>query len=407
MRALDVTATLATFERRGPGTDAERRAAGRLARDLAAQGYKVTTEVFWGRPNWALAHAWHVALALAGSLVSVSHPTLGAALITVALVSVVADGLAGVSPGRRLTPERASQNVVARPPAGTDNGDHPPTRLIVTAKYDTPRAALIQRPALRRTAATLRRLTGPLALGWLAWLSILIAWSLAVAVIRATGHHASTTLGLIQLPPTVLLVLALALLLEAGAAAYGPATGDHGASAAVAIALTNAIKANPLRNLTVELVLQGAGEGHEIGMRRYVKGHRHELTQEGAIVLGISASGGGPPVWWQSDGRLIPIRYTRRLRQLAEIAADGLTGPHTSRGGPHTSRGGPYVSRGSTPALPARAHGLPAITIGTIESAAERTDTGALREFALRLLHSVDAELDPEKAAAEQTPTPA
>ena len=99
MRALEATAMLAAFERRGPGTDAERRAARRLARELSgpndpsdpndrsdpndpsAQGYKVTTEPFWCRPNWALAHAWHVALALAGSLVSVrrSHAWRGAA----------------------------------------------------------------------------------------------------------------------------------------------------------------------------------------------------------------------------------------------------------------------------------------------------------------------------------------
>jgi hypothetical protein len=123
MRAPDVTATLAAFEHRGPGTDAERRAARRLARDLNAEGFRVTTEPFWCRPNWALAHAWHVALALAGSLVSVSHPAIGAALLATALLSVIADGLTGVSPGRRLTPERASQNLVARPSAASD-GDH-------------------------------------------------------------------------------------------------------------------------------------------------------------------------------------------------------------------------------------------------------------------------------------------
>ena len=392
MRAPDVTATLAGFERRGPGTDAERRAARRLARDLEAEGFRVTTEPFWCRPNWALAHSWHVALALAGSLVSVSHPTIGAALLAIALLSVIADGLTGVSPGRRLTPERASQNVVALP--GADTADKP-TRLIVTAKYDLPRAGLIYRHGLRRIAATLRRLAGPLVLGWLAWLSILMAWSLAVAIIRATGHDSKHVLGVIQLPPTVVLLLALALLFEAGVARYATGAGDHGSSAAVAIALTSALTAAPARNLTVELVLQGAGEGQEIGMRRYLKAHQRELKDRTTIVLGIAASGGGPPRWWRSDGRLIPIRYTRRLNQLAETAAEDQATPLRGRGG--------------TPALPARTRGLPAIALGTFDAAdhIEQDADKPVQQFALRLTDAIDAALEPEPAIDEPAATPA
>ena len=393
MRAPDVTATLAAFERRGPGTDAERRAARRLARDLTAEGFRVTTEPFWCRPNWALAHSWHVALALAGSLVSVSHPTIGAALLATALLSVITDGLTGVSPGRRLTPERASQNVVAKP--GADTADTL-TRLIVTAKYDPPRAGLRYRDGLRRIAAALRRLAGPLALGWLAWLSILIAWSLAIAFVRATGHDSKHLLGALQLPPTVALVLALALLLEAAASGYGPSPADdHGDSAAVAIAATSALTASPPRNLTVELVLQGAGEGQEIGMRRYLKAHRRKLRDRTTIVLGIAASGGGPPRWWRSDGRLIPIRYTRRLNELAETAAEG-----------EATR---WRGRGGTPALPARMRGLPAIAIGTIDAAnqIERDADKPLQQFALRLTEAIDSALEPDRTADEPAPTPA
>ncbi len=72
-------------------------------------------ESFWCRPNWALAHAWHAALGLAGSLLSVPLPHLGLDLLLAALACVLADELLGISPGRRLTRERASQNVVARP----------------------------------------------------------------------------------------------------------------------------------------------------------------------------------------------------------------------------------------------------------------------------------------------------
>src|SRR5579859_6116461 len=115
MRPLETIVALAAFERRGPGTDAERRAARWLAGELISQRQRVRIETFWCRPNWALAHTWHVALALAGSLLAPSHPTLAAILLALALAAILMDEVAGVSPGRRLSPERASQNVVSAP----------------------------------------------------------------------------------------------------------------------------------------------------------------------------------------------------------------------------------------------------------------------------------------------------
>lgn len=397
MRPLETVSALAAFERRGPGSDAERRAARWLAGELVAARYRVRIEPFWCRPSWALAHAWHVALALAGSLVSVSHPTLGLALLLIALLSIVADALIGVSPGRRLTPERASQNVVASPdPTAPTQA----ARLIVTANYDAGRTALVYRAPFRRAAAALRDLTGPLALGWLGWLSIAITWLLAIAVIRASVHHPGTALGALQLPPTVALVLALALLLEAAGAGYGPAAGDNASGTAVAIGLVRALAAAPPRNLTVELVLQGAGEGQEIGIRRYMRARRRELKPANVIVLGVAPCGAGQPRWWQSDGRLTPIRYTRRLRELAAVLA--AEQPHLTAAG-HRGRGG-------TPALAARTQRLPAIAIGSLDrdglapQSHQPTDTpdaidpeGMNRslELGLLLVNAIDAALEP------------
>jgi acetylornithine deacetylase/succinyl-diaminopimelate desuccinylase-like protein len=95
-------------------------------------------------------------------------------------------------------------------------------------------------------------------------------------------------LRVIQLPPTVALVLALAVLLEAAAAGYGPGANDNASGVAIAIAVTDAFKAGPRPNLTIELVLQGAGEGHEIGVRRYLRSRRPALGRRSTIVLGIA-----------------------------------------------------------------------------------------------------------------------
>jgi hypothetical protein len=390
MRPLETIAMLAAFERRGPGTDSERRAARRLAQELFRAGHRVTTESFWCRPKWALAHAWHVTLALAGSLLSVGQPTVGAAMLAAALLSVLADGLTGVSPGRRLTPERASQNVVAHTSAAEDDRH---TRLIITANYDAGRTALVYRDALRRPAAWVRNTLGPLALGWLAWLCLAITWSLAIAVVRAAERHAPHALNAIQLPPTVALVLALAVLLAAAAATHGPAANDNASGTAVAIALASALNAGAPRNLSIELVLQGAGEGQEIGLRKYLRTHRP--SRASTIVLGIAPCGDGQVTHWLSDGRLIPLRYARVVSERLDT--------------------GGYRGRGATPALPARIMGLPAIAIGCLDrhglpprshqatDVATAIDQAALdrtTEFALRLVDEISAAVAPADAPA-------
>ena len=403
MRPLETTGGLTAFERRGPGTDAERRAARWLAGELIAQRHRVRVETFWCRPNWAMAHAWHVALALVGSLLSPSHPTLGAILLAIALGSVVIDEITGTSPGRRLTPERASQNVVAGTSNDSAEATATKTPLIVTANYDAGRTALVYRDALRRPTAYLRRVAGRSAPGWLGWISIAILWLLAVAIVRASAHHAPAALGAIQLVPTVALVLALALLLEAAAAPYGPAANDNATGTAVALAVLDALSPSTPPNVHLELVLAGAGEGGGIGIRRHLRGRRRELRRANAIVLGIAPSGAGELHYWRSDGRLIPLGYGRALRELAAA----IQKPRAQSG------------RGETPAFAGRALGLPAIAIGCLDergltprshqptdvnTAIDETALENTTQFALVLVDAINASL---VAAQEPSPTPA
>ena len=402
MRPLETIRALSAFERRGPGTDAERRAARWLAGELMAHRHRVRIETFWCRPNWAMAHAWHVALALVGSLLSPSHPTAGAILLAIALGSIVSDEGTGISLGRRLTPEHASQNVVATAARTKPEAPGANTPLIITANYDAGRTALVYRDPLRRSAAELRNLAGPAALGWLAWLSIAIAWLLAVAIVRTSVHQSSTALGLIQLPPTIALVVGLALLLEAAGAPYGPAADDNASGTAVATAVTDALARNPSDNLALELVLTGAGNGGEIGIRRYLRTRRRELKRANAIVLGIAPSGSGHLHYWRSDGRLVPLGYARPLRALASELPDAT----------------PHRDRGATPAQPARARGLAAIAIGCqnnhgltprshqakdTETTIDEATLDRAVNLTLKLIDEINASLTP----AEPTATPA
>jgi hypothetical protein len=369
----------------------------------------VTTETFWCRPITALAHAWHVVLALAGSLVAVASPRTGAALLIAALVFVLTDALTGVSPGRRWTPERASQNVVAAQPehAPPHEQTAPPERadsrfrVILTANYDAGRDGLVYRDWIRRPLARLRRLTGPVSPGWLGWLVIAIAWLVAAAILRVAGHH-GVAVGIVQLPPTIGMVLTLALLLELSAADWSPAAGDNGTGVGVAIALARALDASPPHNVAIEIVLAGAGDLGGFGISRYLRTHQAHRAKSTTAVIGISACTAGNLCWWRSDGPLVALRFGAGLRQLAAEVAH-----HEAYLGATA-----YVGRGQTPALPARVAGVPAIAIGCIDGygltprshqmndtadALEQSAADKAVQFGLMLVDAIDARL-----AAEQ-----
>jgi hypothetical protein len=430
MPATTTAAQLTEFARRGAGTNSERLAAAWL-RDEAESGQRETTiETFWCRPNWALAHSWHLLLGIAGSLVMVSNPGLGGALVLVGLVCILADWLTGRSPGRRLTPEHASQNVVSHPPPATPPAAPPPAgqngaaepladgerlHLIVTANYDAGRAGLVHRPWLRRATGLPRRLAGDgrFIPGWLGWIAIAHVWLLAVAVVRlGSSETTSSAVGALQLIPTVVLVLALALLLEGAAADFGPAAADNAAGTAVALGLIRTLDTAPPRRLAVELVLQGAGDGQMIGLARHLRARRKELTRANTIVLGIGPVGAGQPHWWTGDGPLVPLRYHPRLRDLAGRLADPVTGLDAR----------PHRGRGTVPALPARFRGLPAINLGsldahgfavgshTVQDTAETLEPGAVDEllqFALMLVEAIDSDLVARTPMAATEPTAA
>jgi Peptidase family M28 len=352
MDTAETISGLTDFERRGAGSDAERRAAGWLAERLRQTGRDVRLEPFWCRPNWALAQAWHVALALGGSLLAVHSPRVGAVLILVALLSLISDWVFARSLGRMLTPERASQNVIGLPPQ--DARDRP-VRLILTANYDAGRIGLVHRDGLRSAVAALRRPSGRLAPGWLGWLALALIALLAVALLRLEGQK-QTIVGVIQLLPTVGLVLALAALVELATADFGPAANDNGSGVAAVLALTRALDASPPGHSAVEILLAGAGDGDNLGLRHHLRSRRF-LRDHNTVVVGLAASAVGRPRWWESDGALLALRHFSGLRQICRQLQTSV--PELDLR--------PYRGRGSSPVLAARLAGIPSIALGRLD----------------------------------------
>jgi hypothetical protein len=396
MRPPEAVAALEAFPRRGAGTDAERRVANWLAQQLAGRRTRVTIEPFWCRPSWALAQAWHVALALAGSLVSTASARAGGAMLLAALVFVIADAATGRSPGRLLTPQRASQNVVAT----TAGEDTDRVRLIITANYDAGRSGLVYREALRSATASMRRALRGFTPGWIGWILVAILWILATAILRVEGHH-STAIGAAQLLPTIGLLLALALLLELAAANWSPAAGDNGTGVSVAMLLARSLAVSPPRNVDVDVVLTGAGDGDGWGLRHHLAARRRTRRPRNTVVVGIAACADGGLYWWRSDGALFPLGYAARLRRLAgQLATEQ---PHLGIR--------PHRGRGSTPALPARRARIPALALGCLDdrglvprshrasdvaTAVDRRVHDRAVQFGLMLVDAIDAALGQE-----------
>src|SRR3954471_22656343 len=173
---------LVRFQGRGPGTDAERRAAEHLRARLHTLGREATVETAWIRPTWPLAFTGYVLAGVVGSIVSTGAATAGAIIAGLALVAALADLSGRLHLGRRLTGRRATQNVVSR-----EDGRRPGT-LVLTAHYDAaPTGFVYGRSAERRAALgkSLRRPIGPFAIVVYA-----LAAVLAMAILRAAGNDA-------------------------------------------------------------------------------------------------------------------------------------------------------------------------------------------------------------------------
>jgi peptidase M28-like protein len=398
MDPKDIVTGLARVAPRGPGTDAERRAARWLTAVLREDlGREAHTETVWVRPHHALVMALHSAAGVAASVVSASRPAIGLGIALAALVSWGLDGLGVLHLGRRLTPARATQNLVSPPTAATRSGRERIVRLVIAAPYDAGRGGLVRREPVRHAAARLGAATGGRLPGAGTFVALGLAAIAALAGLRLAGMEA-TWVGAVQLVPTVGLMAALALAVDTALSRTAPGAGDPASGTAVALALAAALDREPPRRLGVELVLAGAGEGPSLGMREFVRARRRRWRPEATAVLSFEACGRGTPRWWVSDGPVVPQRLHPSLIGLAERVAEDEPSLEAR----------PHRGHGAGGAWRARRAGWPAIAVGCLEDDAwprdshtaldtpERVDPRAMRDalaFALALVRALDDDL--------------
>jgi len=334
-------------------TDAERRAALALAQDLRDHGREPRVQTLWVHLAWWAPQALAAALGVAASVVGVGSPVAGLCLAGAALLIALLD-LLPAAPLRRVVPGRATQNVVSAPPGGVEM----PVTLILTAAVDRARGGLA------------RRFPG----GVLRWSLVALALVVACCIVRVAGTDAGWV-GVVQLPPTLVLLGCLLALLDQSVA--GPAEDDDRGAVAAVLAVAAELDAAPPAHLGVAVVFAGAGDAQSAGLRAWLRGRRKRgLTGAEIALVHLEPTPGDPPSWWARDGIVLSGRLHPQLVRAARAAA--AAEPDLDARERRRVAG--------TAAASARSARWPAIAVGVGE-------VGGGVAFTLALVNALDAEL--------------
>jgi hypothetical protein len=356
---------LAGFRGRGAGPDAERQAARHLAARLEKLGRDARIEPARVRPAFAIAHLIHLGLGIVGSVLAVYEPLAGLALVALALISTFGDLTGSFFLVRRLTPVRATQNIVS------EEDDDKPGRLVLVAHYDAGRGGALYDPRLRR------------------WPTVMF-WSLVViavcAVVRLIGLE-PTWLTVIQFIPTVALIAALPLFADVAVSGFEPGENRNASGVATVLRLAEQYGGS-LEHFDLTVLLTGAEQPFSLGMRDWLRRHQHELDAEETAVVCVDCAAYGTPHYATKEGLIFPARYHPALVTICDELETAKA----------------YVSREMSDAYLARTAGLPAIRISSLSArldAPETIDTDALArtyDFMCDLLERIDEEIGPRLA---------
>ena len=226
------------FAPRAVCSDVERRAAVWAHDELRARGHEAWVETHWIRPQRALALALGCALAALGGLIATGAPVPGLAVAAAGAISVLVDVAGRSGPLRLLLPRRATQVVLVAANERARNADAV-VELLLVARTDVPRRGL---------AARLERIPG--GLWWLAGCAVAVAAAAGARVAGADG----LALGIAQLVPTIVLMVAVVLALDAVFSPVGDGRAEDEAID-VALALHDSLVRDPPPGIAAGLLL--------------------------------------------------------------------------------------------------------------------------------------------------------
>jgi hypothetical protein len=118
---------------------------------------------------------------------------------------------------------------------------------------------------------------------------------------RAAGVEA-TWLGVLQLVPTAVLIVAVAAAIDVMLSPASPGANDSASAVAVALALHAELVRDPPERLAPALLLHGAGTAAPETLRRHLRGERIDPRE--AVLLAVRPCGAGTPAWSSSHPQL-------------------------------------------------------------------------------------------------------
>lgn len=332
---IETATRLCSFERRGAGTDAERRAANDLAARLQSSGRRVEVEPTYVHPQWAWVHAIHAALGIAGSVVAGFEAAAGFGLVLLAAMLMYLDLSGSLYVVRRLFFRRASQNVVAAAVA-----ERPGPPIVLCASYDAPRTGVAYGHRARSLLSWGERALG-LPLGGLRLTFIALILLLPPLGARMAGVD---DVAALQLPQTLALIAAVALLARTARAPVGPGANDNASGVAAAIAAFEELEAEPLAHAPLRLALIGGGATSHEGLRALLRTHRNGVATRGATFIHLDSVGVGTVSWIRAEGPLVSTPASPALASAAEALAEAAAVSPAPIATAHTS--GAFMSSG-------------------------------------------------------------
>ncbi|OLE38768.1 MAG: hypothetical protein AUG48_00915 [Actinobacteria bacterium 13_1_20CM_3_68_9] len=392
---MEVIRELCSFEGRLAGTDAERRAANRLATRLREAGRRAEIEPTYVHPQYGLIHATHCALGFAGSLLAIVQPAIGFGIVLATAISMYLDLNYRIYLVRRLFFRRASQNVVS--PGERPNA---PARVLLCAHYDAARTGAVFDPKrVARGARIARRLSVPIGP------FRILFWSMAILLPILGARMAGIDSGLIsllQLPPTLILLVGVFLLVDIELSDVVPGANDNASGVATVLSLADELGADPPAHLDVWVLLTGAEECLQEGMRSFVRAHRDDLDRETTFFLNVDTVGHGNVRFEAGAGWVVTYPLDRRLLELCDAIATA------DRDDSNRYNARPVVRGLAGDSMPPRLAGFPATAITCLNDrnyapgshtrmdTPDRVDAAALERahgFGLELVRALDRDV--------------
>jgi Zn-dependent M28 family amino/carboxypeptidase len=216
-------------------------------------------------------------------------------------------------------------------------------------------------------------------------------------------------LSILQLFPTVLLIVAVFMLLDIALSETVPGAYDNASGVAAVLSAAEELDAASPPTLDVWVLLPGGEETLCVGARNWARANRKQIDRERTLVVNVDHGAYGTVHYETSEGAVISYPMDAQLIELCEaLAAAGA-------GGEGELAARPIRSPLLTDALPFRVRRMRAITVTSVddglpppwyhthEDTPDRINAGSLSrttEFVVALARLLDREAGRSQAAS-------